>query len=104
MQHDFIIGFDPSDQLANFADHAGDIVPENMGQRNLDSRQTIAHPNVEMIQRAGAHFDQNFVCFDLGIGDFSDLQNLRPAVLFENDGFHSCSGKFCGLFAELKLI
>ena len=75
-----------------------------MGQLNLYSRQTNPHPHVEVIQRAGAHFDQNFVCFDFRIGDFSELQNLRPAVLFENDGFHSCSGRFCGPLCGIEII
>src|SRR5712692_7550274 len=41
-----------------------------------------------MIQRAGAHFDQNFVGFDFRIRPFSELQNFRSAVLFKDDRFH----------------
>src|SRR5437016_14611152 len=52
MQHDFITGFDPSDQLTNFADHAADIVAENVWERNLDAGQASSHPQVEMIQRS----------------------------------------------------
>ena len=41
-----------------------------------------------MIQRARAHFDQNFIRFDLGIGNFAGLENVRPAVLREENCFH----------------
>jgi hypothetical protein len=51
-----------------------------------------------MIQRASAHFDQDFVVFDLRIGDLGILQNLRPAVLREDYCFH-----FVVLFCPPKL-
>src|SRR2546423_8854814 len=41
-----------------------------------------------MIQRAGAHFDQNFVCVDLRIGDVRKFQDFRTAVIFKDDCFH----------------
>ena len=57
LQHYFIAGMDPGNQLANFAHHAGNVVAENVRQRNLDSRQTAARPDVEMIQSAGFDFN-----------------------------------------------
>src|SRR5258706_9154361 len=88
MDHHFVAGLYPGNQRANFAHDAGNVVAENVRQRDLDPRQTAAYPHVEMIQRAGAHFDQDFVGFDLRIGDLGNLENFRTAVLFEGDCFH----------------
>ena len=88
LQHDFVTGFHPCDQITDFTHDPGNIVPENVRQRNLDPRQAAAHPHVEMIQRTGTHFDQDFVGFDLGISDLSELENCRAAVLFEDDSLH----------------
>src|SRR5258706_6320664 len=88
LDHYFVARFYPGDQLADLTHHAGDIVAENMRQRDFNSRQAAAHPDVEMIQRAGAHLDQDFVGFELRIGNLGKLENLGSAVFFENDCFH----------------
>jgi hypothetical protein len=41
-----------------------------------------------MIQGAGFHLNQNFVCFDGWIERVGVFQNFRPAVLVEDDSFH----------------
>jgi hypothetical protein len=41
-----------------------------------------------MIQRAGAHVDQDFIAFGLRIGDLGVLEGFRSAVLFEDDCPH----------------
>ena len=81
LDHHFVAGFGPCHQVPNFAHHARYITPKNVRQRNFDSRQTVPHPHIEMIQRAGAHLDENFIGFDLRIRDFANLENFRPAVL-----------------------
>ena len=88
LHHHLIAGLCPGDQFAGIAHHARDIVAQNVRQRDLDSRQTTAHPHVEVVERARAHFDQNFVGFDFRVGDFGVLQHLRATVLREDDGFH----------------
>src|SRR5690242_9420826 len=47
-----------------------------------------------MVQRTRAHFNQHFVGFDFGIWDFGQLENFRPTMCFEDDGFHNgCKGQ-----------
>jgi hypothetical protein len=67
LDHDFITRLRPRHQIANFTDHACDVVAEDVWQRNLDPGQTITHPHVKMIQGTGSHLDQDFICLDLRI-------------------------------------
>src|SRR6185369_4250937 len=52
LDHHFVARFDPRHELANFPHDASYIATENVRERNLDPRQTVANKNVEMIQRA----------------------------------------------------
>jgi hypothetical protein len=44
-----------------------------------------------MIKRASANFDQDLVRFYLRIGNFDELEHVRPTVLFEDDGTHGAN-------------
>ena len=73
LDHYFLACFRPRDEVADFAHNAGHVAPKNVRQRNFDSRQTVTHPHIEMIQRARAHLDQNFIRFDLRAGNVGRL-------------------------------
>jgi hypothetical protein len=88
LKHHFIADTHPGHECANFADNAGDIIPQNVRQRNLDSWQSISHPHIEVIQSARVHFHEHLIRFDYRIGDFGEFEDLGPAVLFEDDCFH----------------
>src|ERR1041385_1550127 len=68
--------------------NAGNIVTENVRQRNFDAGQPVANPDVKVIQRARAHFDQHFIGFDFRTWNFGKLENFRSTVLLEDDRFH----------------
>ncbi len=53
--------------------------------------QAHAQPEVEVIQGAGAHADQDFVGTDLRFWDIFVLQHFGAAVRGVDDGFHGRS-------------
>ena len=57
MQHYFVSGLHPRNQVAHFAHHSGDVAAEYVRQRNRNSRQASSAPNIEVIERARSHFD-----------------------------------------------
>ena len=59
-------------------------LPENVRQRNLDSRHSVANKNVEMIQRTRFHLDQHFIRANRRLGYVRVLEHFRPAMLFED--------------------
>ena len=54
----------------------------------LHTRQTSAHPQVKMVQRTGAHADQNLVLAQDGIGGVFVFENFRAAELMNANRFH----------------
>src|SRR6185503_2295704 len=86
-QH-FIAGLHPSRQFSNFAHDSGDIISENMRQRDFNSGQAASRPDIEMIQRTRLNFNQNFVRSDRWLRDIGVLEYLRSTMLAENYGFH----------------
>ena len=60
-------GFEPADVLAHFDHFAGDVAAENV--RQLHSRQSFAHPDVQMIQGTCSHAHQHLILARLRIGD-----------------------------------
>ena len=79
--------FESADVLAYLDHFAGDVAAENVWQ--LHSRKTLAHPDVEMIQRTGAHSNQHLIIADLWIGHIFVSQNFRPAELMNADSLHN---------------
>ena len=67
-------------------DLSGNIAAKNM--RQLHARQALAHKQVKMVQRAGAHADQHMVFAQNGIGNVFVLQDFGTAKLMNADGFH----------------
>src|SRR5579863_855545 len=61
---DFLADTHGRDVSANLSNLAGDVAAGNVRERKRNARDAAAHPEVEMIQRAGLHAHKNFVCVD----------------------------------------
>jgi hypothetical protein len=70
-------------------DHAGDVAPRYVRQRNPHAIDAAALPQVEMIQRAGVHAHDRASGTGLGIGNVFVLKNVRTTVAMESDRFHA---------------
>src|SRR5258705_6884048 len=89
LDHHFIARSYPRDELANFSCDAGNIIAEDMRQRNGDSRKAATDKNIEVVQRTGFDFNQDFACEYCRVRYFRVLEHLRPAMLFEDRCIHS---------------
>ena len=89
MQHYFIAGLDPVNNLSGLENYTRNIVAQNVRQRNIDVRQSAAHPNVEVVQGTRANFNQNFVGLNFWFRYVCRFQHIGPAVLAEYDCLHS---------------
>ena len=81
-----LAGLEVGDVFADFDDFAGDVAAENV--RQVHAGQALAHPEVEMVQGAGAHADQNLVFARLGIGNVFVGENFGSTELMNANGFH----------------
>ena len=78
--------------LAQFAhlDHfAGDVASQNVRHGKLHAGNAGPHEQVQMIQRAGAHAQQDLIGFDLRVGNIFVDQHFRRAVLMDAGSFHA---------------
>ena len=69
-------------------DFAGDVAAGDVRQRNAHPIDAAALPEIEMIQRAGAHANDGAPGCGYGIGRVFVAQHLGPAVLVEADCLH----------------
>ena len=60
-------GFEVGNILADFDNFAGDVGAENV--RQIDAGQSLTHPDVEMVESAGAHADEDLIFARLRVGD-----------------------------------
>src|SRR6185503_1561493 len=93
LDHHFIASLHPRYKLSDFSHDSGHIVSQNMRERNLNPRHTVANKNVEVVQRARFDFNQHFVRTDPRLGHVRVLEHFRSAMLSEDRGFHfvACS-------------
>jgi hypothetical protein len=81
---DFYGGYVPAD----LRDLAGNVAARNVRQRDGNVGQSAADPEIEMVEGAGAHADEDFVGAKRGNRRVGVLQNFRAAVLLKDDGSH----------------
>ena len=84
---------------AQFADghhFAGDIAAEDARHGNFRARDALPDEQVEVIERGGAHAQQDLVGLDGGLGDVFVRQHLRPAVTVNSRDFHLCQANTGG--------
>src|SRR5579862_4764512 len=58
--------------------------------RQVYARQSVAHPDIKMVQGTGLNADQNLVFSGLWIGDIFVPQNFRPTEFVQTNSFHAC--------------
>jgi hypothetical protein len=92
-ENDFFADVNIVDQFSDGGDFAGDVAAWNVRHGNFHARNAAANPEIQVIDRTGAHTDENFVGARAGIGDFSDAENFGAAVLGEDNCFHESSQK-----------
>jgi hypothetical protein len=87
-EEDFLANADGGDFGADLRDFAGDVAARNVREGERNAWQTLADPEVEMIERAGFDAHKNFVGLDCRLRNIDEFENVRRTVLLENDGFH----------------
>jgi len=77
------------DALVCAGDHARAVGAEDarLGHR----RQTLADPDVEMVEARGVQLDQHVVIAGRRIGDVFVAQHFRAAVLMDPNCLHECT-------------
>src|SRR5256885_762002 len=78
-------------------DFTRDIAARDVRQWNSHPRQTAAFPDVEVVQRAGAHADQDVVGAEFGIGRLLEPQDLRSAMRMKSNGAQAGDGTSDGV-------
>ena len=86
MDGETLADFHARDAGAKRGDLAGDVAAEN--ERRLGDGQAFADPQVEMVQRAGAHAQDNLAGAGDGIGQSLENEVLRAAEVLQDDRFH----------------
>src|SRR5208282_111312 len=78
--------FESADVLADLGHFACDVASENV--RQLHPRQSLAHPDIEMVERAGPHPNQHLIFTRLGIGHVFVSEDFGTTELMNANGFH----------------
>ena len=86
LQHDPLAGGQAG--LAGIGDLTGDVRAGNMRQRNLHAIEAAPLPEIEMIQRARAHADDDPAGRSDRIGRVLVVQDLWSAMLMKSDCLH----------------
>jgi len=93
LEENFFADANAGDEFAGGGDFAGDVaapyVTNVVRHGNLNAGDAFADPKIEMIQRAGADADEDFVGARRRIGHVRVGEDFRAAVLREDDCFHS---------------
>ena len=87
-ENDFLPDMNGRDFWADIGDFAGDIAAGNVGERDSNTGEAAANPEVEMIEGAGADANQDFIVAEGRFGDISIAKNRRVTVFMDDDGFH----------------
>jgi hypothetical protein len=84
-------GLEVGDVLADLHDFTGHVASEDV--RQVNSRQSFAHPEVEVVQGACPHADEDLIFTRLGIGDIFVGEDFGSTELMNANGLHdgSCS-------------
>lgn len=72
-------------ELGDLADNFG---TDDVGHRDLNPRQSLPDPKVQVIQAAGLDFDEGLVFLDLGGGNLGVFKDIWTAMMVKHDCFH----------------
>ena len=84
----FLANVNGADFGSDFGDFSGNIAAGNMRQRNGNTGESAADPEVKMIEGTSVHADEHFVMAEMGFGNVGVMKNGRITVLMKDDGFH----------------
>jgi hypothetical protein len=87
-ENDFLADMNGGDFWADLGDFAGNIAAGNVGERDSNTREAAANPEVEMIEGAGTDANQNLIVAEGRFGHISIAENGRVTVFMDDDGFH----------------
>src|SRR5947209_19461832 len=90
-------GPEVGDVLADFNDFAGHVASEDV--RQVNSGQSFAHPEVEVVQRASADADEDLIFTRFGIGNVFVGEDFGSTELMNANGLH---GRSCRVASELE--
>ena len=80
---------DAFDAFAEGDDLSGDVAAEDEWDGDLRRGKTVPNPEIEVVERARAHAEEDFAGARDRIGDGRELEVLRPAEGFQDRGFHA---------------
>lgn len=87
-QQNFLASSDSGDARAGFFDDTSDVAPGNVREWNRESGDALANPEVEMVEGASVHANEDFAETRFGFGRVFVLQDIRLTVFFKNHRFH----------------
>src|SRR5439155_446459 len=93
VRHDPITYLPPLDTLAERGDPADDLDPEDERELDREARDTLAHVDVEVVQRARGDVDADLAWTRFRIGDVLQLQDVEATELVEHHRFHASTSE-----------
>jgi len=92
-EENLLARLDGGNASADLFDDAGDVAAGDMRERNRNAGEPAAHPEVQVVERAGVDADQNFSEAKFGWVYFGVAEDIGAAVAVEEDGFHELARK-----------
>jgi hypothetical protein len=87
-KNDFLADMNGGDFWPDLGDFARNIAAGNVGERDSNTGEAAANPEVEMIEGAATNANQGFIVSEGRFGDISIAEYGRVAVFVDDDGFH----------------
>src|SRR5271166_3642466 len=78
----------------DFCNLASHVTAGNVRKGNVDTRQTVTNPQVEVIQSAGMNADQDFIVTEMWLRNLRVVQHAGVAMLMKNDSLHERPPRF----------
>jgi hypothetical protein len=87
-ENDLLADVNGGDFRADLGDFAGHVATGNVRKRDGYTGKAAANPEVEMIEGASAHANQDFIVAESRFGDVGVMKDRRITVFIDDDGFH----------------
>jgi hypothetical protein len=87
-EENFLAGLHGRDVRAGPGDDTGDVAAGNVRERDRDTRDALAYPEIEMVEGAGVHADEDFAGAEFGFGGVGAAEDVWATVVIEENGFH----------------
>jgi hypothetical protein len=87
-EHDLLTYMHGTHSGANLGHFPGDIAAGDMRERNLIAGHTAPDPQIEVVEGARAHVNEDFIVSEMRFVYVGVMQNAGVTVLMEKNGFH----------------